>query len=486
VRTFALQCLLWTPLVFAACGLLVEIPDDSGIACCPSSPDQVLCEEQVPHISFDFAVDRLSVQSLFSIRDAAGELAGEYRWAGQTVSFHARDGFVPGRRYTFTFVGIYYDRRGIGYTTNRIVPFYFRLRDDPAPYVLHSEPESGGTISCGQPIRIRFSEPIDPASLTKGFRVQPDTPVTTNWESGASELVVTPMEEWNACQCYTIRLGEELLDVTGIPLGEPRELVFWVQEDDQPPRLLSIQPALNLPARIYPAASYTINDPVGLTDVLYIRFSEAMDTRSTGEALILQPSTATENIWIDAASLIVAPAGEFGAGTNYLLDFTALATDPAGNSIQTGEPIRFVTVRGEITVVTELLQDGVSLDAGDYSTATAIQIRPYPIATTADYELLFHFTGAEFDSDVEKYAVQEAISLLCVFPDSRVRNPVVTGYSWLGNSTLSVTFSELQPSTQTRRIYYLLDIRGGLGGVATDEGYRLQRDLAQLLVTAVE
>jgi len=150
------------------------------------------------------------------------------------------------------------------------------------------------------------------------------------------------------------------------------------------------------------------------------------------------------------------------------------------------EPIQFATIPGAITVITDLVQDGIQLGHGDYSTATAVEIQPYPISSSADYELLFHFTGAGFDSNAEKYAVLEAISLLCIFPDSGVANPIATGYSWMGDIILSVTYSELQPSTATRKVYYLLCIRGGPSGIATDEGYRLQQDLEQLLVTAVE
>jgi hypothetical protein len=150
------------------------------------------------------------------------------------------------------------------------------------------------------------------------------------------------------------------------------------------------------------------------------------------------------------------------------------------------EPIRFVTVSGTIEVITEFVQDGIQLEPPNYSTATAIEIQPYPISSDADYELLFHFSGASFDSNTEKYAAQEAISLICVFPDAGVANPIATGFSWMGDLSLGATYSELKPSTSTQKVYYLLCIRGGPGGLATDEGFRLQRDLEQLLVTAVE
>ena len=113
-------------------------------------------------------------------------------------------------------------------------------------------------------------------------------------------------------------------------------------------------------------------------------------------------------------------------------------------------------------------------------------ICPDPITTAADYVFYFRFSGALFDSNMEKNSVQEAIDLLCVFPDSGTADPMPTGFSWSGGFALSVTFSELQPSTSSRRVYYLLRIRGGAGGVSTEEGFRLEEDLEQLLVTAIE
>jgi hypothetical protein len=211
-----------------------------------------------------------------------------------------------------------------------------------------------------------------------------------------------------------------------------------------------------------------------------------MDTGNTTDALKLLPSLSTQRCWTDAACLVVVPVGGFEPGTEYLLDFDAEATDLAGNTIGMTEPIRFTTIPGQITVITDLVHDGIQLDPEDHSTAAAIEIQPYPIVSTADYELLFRFSGSQFDTNAEKYSVQEAISLACVFPDSGVPHPVAIGYSWMGDVVLSVTYSELRPSTLNQTVYYLLCIRGGPSGIATDEGYRLPKDLEQLLSSAVE
>lgn len=478
-------CLL-AALGAVSCGLLIAIPDDSGTAYFPEMENQVLAEREVPYIRFDFEVNKISVEALFSVKDAVGDIPGDFNWENHTVSFQPRSELIPGRRYLFYFFGAYRDLDGTEYEAHRIVPFYYKERDEAAPYVVSSTPVSGQTVAVGEAIHIRFSEAIDPASLSRGLGINPDTPVTVGWEHGYTELILTPRERWTHCRCCEIELTEDVQDEAGVPLAGSVNLVFWVQGDVEPPAILVVEPGLNLPAELYPWAGYEIQDNFYLQHVLRIRFSEAMDTGSTTDALKLFPSPSTQRFWTDAACLVVVPAGGFEPGTEYVLDFDAEATDLAGNAISMPEPIRFTTIPGEITVVTELVHDGIQLHPGDYSTAAAVEIQSYPIVSTADYELLFRFSGSQFDTNAEKYSVQEAISLVCAFPDSEVSHPIAIGYSWIGDVVLSVTYSELQPSTLTQRVYYLLRIRGGPGGIATDEGYRLREDLEQLLLSALE
>jgi hypothetical protein len=477
---------LWFAFCLVSCGLLLDIPDDSGITFCPERENQVLTEQEIPYICFDFQVNRTSVEALLSVKDVVGDISGEYHWEGHKVSFRPRTELIPGRRYLFYFFGTYSDRDGIEYDAHRIVPFYYKEPEAAAPYVEDSTPASGETISAGDAIHIRFSESIDPSSLGMGLSIKPDTLVEESWENGFTELVLTPQDVWIHCQCYKITLTEQLKDESGVPLADTVGLVFWVQGDIESPEILSVQPGLNLPAELYPRAGYGLEECVELHHVLSIRFSESMDTENTMDAMKLSPSLPTQQVWIDDSRLVVVPAGGFAPGTEYALEFGAEATDLTGNPISMPEPIRFTTVPGRITVVTELVHDGIELAAENYSTAAAIQFRPYPIVSSGDYEFLFRFSGSQFDSNGEKYAVQEAISLACIFPGAGSPQPIAAGYSWMGDAVLSVTYSGLQPSTLNQTVYYLLRIKGGPGGIATDDGCRLESDVEQLLVSAVE
>jgi hypothetical protein len=472
--------------VLISCGLLIDFPEDPQIGYWPETANQILQEGELPHICFDFPVDKYSVESLMCIREASGAVSGFHYWEDTTVFFQPQPELIPGRRYVLSFDGIYYDLEGGEHQGYRVVPFYYVQLGGSAPYVVSVDPAPGEFIDGNATIRIAFSEPIDPSSLERGIVIQPDTPVRKELESGGAELLLTAREGWEECRCCRICLTDGLTDEAGFPLVDSLELVYWIQEDIVSPRVVLVEPGLNNPSQLYPATGYGLKEAVGLNEVLRIRFSEEMDTAVTADALSLQPTIPTERYWIDGSCLVVVPADTFEADTEYLLDFSDSASDRAGNAISLPEPIRFVTIAGEIEVSTEFIQDAVKLGPGEYSTASALEIRPYPVSSSADYELLIHFTGTRFDSNAEKYAAQEAISLVCIFPDIGVANPVATGYSWMAEQVLGVTYSELEPSSADQRVYYLLRIRGGPGGLSTDDGHRLAQDLEQLLVTAVE
>jgi hypothetical protein len=468
-----------------SCGLLVEIPDSSGILYCPQTENQILSEQELPYIRFDFDVEKSSVEALLTIKDAEGALPGSFHWEGQTVRFRAQPELIPGRRYVFSFFGSFCDTGGREYSAHRIVPFYCCRREERAPCVVSWEPESGQVIGSHAAIRVRFSKAIDPGTLLRGLVIEPETEIRSSWENGDTEVVLEPRDGWHQCRCQTIELTEEILDTLGRPLAERRQIVFWVQEDIEPPCVLSIKPVYDLPAQLYPETGFGIEEPVGVENALRIEFSEPMDCDGTAGALVLLPGVTSSTLWLDGSTLVFVPVGGFAPNTEYLLDFGPAARDLAGNAVAPFEPLHFLTAPAGISVSTELVNDGIQLGPDDYSTAEAIEIEPYPITSAADYLLSFTFSNALFDSNGEKAMVQQAISLLCVLPNSGVADPVATGYSWTADRNLSITFSDLHPSTSTQRVYYLLRIRGGAGGIATDEGSRLEEDLEQLLVAAV-
>jgi len=473
-------------LTLFSCGLLFEIPDISGIIYYPDRENQVLEKQSQPFVRFDFDADHSSVEKILAVSDAAGSVPGSFHWDRRTVRFLAEPELVPGRRYLFSFSGTFEDSQGLSYSVNYYMPFYYENREEPAPYIVDFWPLEGQTIAREAELKIYFSKDIDPLSLQPGFSLTPDTKWIASWTEGTKQLSIRPESRWENHSIYTMRFGGDIRDQQGVPLAQIREIVFLVQEDLSPPQVNTIVPVFNRPEALFPETGEDLESDIGVLDALKVTFSEEMDQASTEDSLSLQPFVSAVLVWIGRSTLVFSPESRFAAGTEYCLDFGVGAEDLAGNPLTAWTAVRFATEHLAIEVSTELLHEGIVIEPGDYTTAAAREIEPYSITSENDYTFSFSFSGATFDTNNEKAGVQEAIRLECILPLEGAADPSAIGYSWTGDQRLSVTYTEVEPSTSDQRIYYLLTIRGGSGGVASEEGSMLPYDLEQLLVTIVK
>jgi hypothetical protein len=432
-------------------------------------------------VVFPFAVERISVEAIFTVRDFGGSVPGSYQWDGNTVSFHAEPPLMRGCRYVLCLQGVFRDASGTESAIDRLVPFYWVAAAQPAPYVVWTAPASGQIMPPDGEIIIGFSENMDPLSLAPALVVSPDCDLEERWEEGTTRLVLSPRTSWENLTAYTLCLGTELCDLTGRPLCREAEILFLVQEDVTCPTVLSIHPAFNDAQALYPETGADFAGGVTGDDALRIGFSEAMDRPSTAGAFSLTPPVAGSLVWLDDLTLVFCPLAPYAAGTTYLLCFGPTAADAAGNSLAGLREMAFTPAVQPVSVTTVLVYDAVRIEPGDYSTAVAREIRTS--AVHGEYELVFEFAGANFDADSEKAAVQESIRLACLFPPAGALDTRPVGYSWTGGERLSVTFSGLEVSTPAQSYYYLLSLRGGETGIRSEEGGMLEADLEQLLVT---
>ena len=124
-----LQPLLYVFVLVSSCGMLIDIPQQSGMTFCPSTDNQILRSGENPCVCFNFAVNEYSVQQLFEVTDATGRIPGSLHWQNQSVCFQPDSEWIPGRRYEFSFNGIFSDLRGIEHEVHRITPFYCERRN---------------------------------------------------------------------------------------------------------------------------------------------------------------------------------------------------------------------------------------------------------------------------------------------------------------------------------------------------------------------
>jgi hypothetical protein len=490
-RRLARAAAVAAPLFILACGL-IDFPPSLGMSFFPDRENQVLAGSQEPSILFESPVDRGSVEAIFSVRDAAGAVSGCCRWEGQRVSFHAEPQLVPGRRYEACFSGSFQDAAGREHDAAHHLPFFYGSATEAAPWVVSTWPEHGAVVGPRSSLQVRFSEPVEPASIGRGLILRPDTARHTSWQEGGRELVIEPDDRWENHRLYSLRLGEEVTDTAGIPLCRPLQLTFLVQEDLLCPQVLSVLPAFNRPDLLFPESGATLAEGPGSRDALRIAFSEPMDQEATREAFTLSPPVPGSLCWVDALTLVFAPSSPYTVNVQYVLSFTGEAADLAGNGLAGFLPLGFAAAVEPLDVTVELVNDGALIGPGEFSTSSPRLIHLQDTGGSYDYDLVLQFSLAAFDSDAEKLSALRAVELSALFPAAGVGNPEMLSCSWSGDSRLSLTFTGLTPSSvepglqKTRTVYYLLLVRGGPGGVATEEGSRLPEDVEQLLVAAAE
>jgi len=461
----------------SSCGLIL-VPDLSGIEYFPDRENQVIAEGESPSIRFAFAPDRDSVEAIFSVSGVSGRVGGRYHWDGDAVSFVPEPPLVYGRRYVMCFSGSFRDQRGIDYEVDRSMPFFVGSDAEEALCVTETEPANGGVAARSQEIRVEFSRPVDPVSIAGGLSLSPDTRRTLRWEDGNRRLFLCPQEGWQHLSVYTLRLDREIRDATGAPLARAEQVVFLVQEDTEAPTVEAIVPAFNDPPAGFPETGLSLEEGLDCRDAIRVLFSEGMDRTATGDGFSLAPAVSGQVHWLDDRTLVFAPEVGYQAGTSYTILLSDRVCDLCGNSLAGYTPASFAAGARRIAVTTTFLDDGTVIRPGEYTTVAPLTVLLGP---AGDCNLLFELAGGSFDTPGEKQGVLEAVTLVGVFPPSGVPAPELIGVSWEGDFRLSMTYAGLRLSTPAQAVYYLLRVRGGAAGVATEEGGMLEEDLEQLL-----
>ncbi len=466
-------------LLLASCSL-VEFTDAPGIAFFPARANEVVPANTPLRASFDFSVDRASAESVFTVKDFAGPLAGKYSWQGDTVSFAPEPGLEAGGRYVLSFDGRFKDARGIEYEVHELVPFFSEFRNEEAPYLVSIDPASGALAEGTKQVRIVFSRSPDPASFLEGFALSPRTDYTLVWERDGTEAVLSPRTGWKNLALYTLSFSEAIKDTRGVRLAAARDSVFLVQDDVARPAVLSVEAAVNDPLASFPALGTDLGSLLTAKDALRIVFSEPMD-RESREAVRLSPDVAGSWYWIDGDRVLaLSPSDFYVAGKSYTLEISSSAADKSGNKLLPFSPMVFTPATAFLGFRAEFAADGVVLREEEFSPSKPLVVTvDWPLSE--DYTAAFVFSGGSFPTDEEKLAALEGISLSCIFPASTA-SPVAIGSSWTFGNRLVLTWTGLEPSSAAGERYYLLAVKGGVSGIRNASGNILRKTSCQLIV----
>lgn len=220
---------------------------------------------------------------------------------------------------------------------------------DP-PMIVSSYPADGDIeIPLDTQVLIRFSEPMDPASVISSNAILEKCTSTlpcTSWSSVSStasyagstnSAIVIPTSLLAKSSVYRVRLTTSVIDLGGQPLSSEVTIGFTtILADTTPPYVRSTAPT---------------NGATGVsTDSVKIVFSEPVDQLTlTSSTIIVKEGTTTISgaITYDAASAtaIFTPTTSFGFAKDYSVTVTTGVKDLAGNNLSPALTIKFTTLQ---------------------------------------------------------------------------------------------------------------------------------------------
>ncbi|HEY4027902.1 MAG TPA: Ig-like domain-containing protein [Candidatus Dormibacteraeota bacterium] len=196
------------------------------------------------------------------------------------------------------------------------------------PQVLDISPQRGAVdVRSGEMIRVRFDRPMNHASVTQHFHLEPGVQGALRW-NGNSEMVFEHVP-FNASSQYRVVLEPGYRDAHGTtnPLRHS-----WTFRTEAPPSLASSSPAPG-DRDVDPAAYITLT------------FSREVDPGSLASAIGLSPSApfAIHQDPADARRVILAPQSLLEPRTGYSVTVSRDARDVDGNRLGAGAAVSFTT-----------------------------------------------------------------------------------------------------------------------------------------------
>ncbi len=193
----------------AQIALTQSLPDEPTIALSTTSLEVTFTELVKP----ETAVDALSIEP---------SVEGSVSWSGSVMIFTPGEPLALDTRYVVTLAAGVEDLAG-----NRMsqVPDPFTFDTTGPPAVVESEPADGDAdVALEAPIAVRFSTLMDTASVEAGLRLRPAFAHEIRWSGQLLEIV--PTEPLRAEADYTVEIGVDAFDVSGVALVRPFRIGF--------------------------------------------------------------------------------------------------------------------------------------------------------------------------------------------------------------------------------------------------------------------
>ncbi len=184
------------------------------------------------------------------------------------------------------------------------------------------------------PIRLGFSEAMDPTSVGDALSVSPSSPVDTAWDATGRQLTVTPRNGWKPATYYTITIAATALDRTGRRLASPARAVFTTRGP--------------IGARI--TATDTLDTGRSATSATFVvTYDGPVDVAAVKAAFRVEPSVeGTFSVASTAAggsAITFTPSESLDSDTGYTVSVAGPVADADGVSTETPSALTIQTTK---------------------------------------------------------------------------------------------------------------------------------------------
>jgi hypothetical protein len=237
IKRLFVNLMLWQILL--GCSFVAGLLRMDAVEIVAWSPNRErVVAEQVTSVTITFSssMNRVLAEEAFSLSRGDNPLHGRFSWqeGGTILVFVPEVPFTNGCRFTLEVTESAEDL--YGNSLSEPFDFCFATAEELLPpEVVHHEPADGAQVSSARtPIRIVFSEPIDPSSFYPGFSLFPSVHGGFSWTAGGEEVEFAPLVDYRPGETYEVVLGREISDQSGNRLAEEIRFEFYVQDMLQP------------------------------------------------------------------------------------------------------------------------------------------------------------------------------------------------------------------------------------------------------------
>jgi len=148
-------------------------------------------------------------------------------------------------------------------------------------------------------VRVRFSEPPEPASVLAGWSITPAVRGRFSWSTDAAEVTFLPLEDYAGGQQYTVRLSGQVCDLSGNRLAEDLEFHFRTVPSAEVQVLSVVCPRSG--RVLSPGSAVDLSLGIEKDERFLATLSLPLPPAERGQAIALQPAVPVLLSWNAAA-----------------------------------------------------------------------------------------------------------------------------------------------------------------------------------------